>query len=82
MVIAAFDEICMTCPAAKLFGTQRPAVIKHLGNIFKIGELDKKFSMFHFGTGCCQRKSKLNETPFRSKPGLPATGDKIHHRHI
>ncbi len=26
---------------AKLFGTQRPAVTKHLGNIFKTGELDK-----------------------------------------
>ena len=26
---------------AKLFGTQRPAGTKHLGNIFKTGELDK-----------------------------------------
>jgi prophage maintenance system killer protein len=27
---------------ALLFGTQRPAITKHLGNIFKEGELDKK----------------------------------------
>ncbi|WP_372948911.1 hypothetical protein [Mariniphaga sp.] len=27
---------------ADLFGTQRPAITKHLGNIFKSGELDEK----------------------------------------
>jgi hypothetical protein len=27
---------------ADLFGTQRPAITKHIGNIFKSGELDKK----------------------------------------
>ena len=27
---------------ADLFGTQRPAITKHLGNIFKTGELDEK----------------------------------------
>jgi len=27
---------------AELFGTQRPAITKHLGNIFKSGELDEK----------------------------------------
>ena len=26
---------------AALFGTQRPAITKHLGNIFKSGELDE-----------------------------------------
>lgn len=26
---------------ADLFGTQRPAITKHLGNIFKAGELDE-----------------------------------------
>ena len=38
---------------AELFGTQRPAITKHLQNIFKSKELKKKFSMFHFGTYCC-----------------------------
>ncbi len=27
---------------AELFGTQRPAITKHLGNIFKSGVLDEK----------------------------------------
>ena len=28
---------------AHLFGIQRPAITKHLGNIFKSGELDEKW---------------------------------------
>ena len=35
---------------AELFGTKRPAITKHLTNIYKSGELDKKKYMFHFGT--------------------------------
>jgi len=27
---------------AELFGTKRPAITKHLANIFKFGELDEK----------------------------------------
>jgi prophage maintenance system killer protein len=27
---------------AKLFGVQRPAVVKHIGNVYRIGELDEK----------------------------------------
>lgn len=34
---------------AELFGTKRPAITKHLKNIFLSGEL-KKIGMFHFGT--------------------------------
>lgn len=34
---------------ADLFDTKRPAITKHLGNIFNSGELEKKH-MFHFGT--------------------------------
>jgi hypothetical protein len=26
---------------AELFGTKRPAITKHLGNIFKVGELEQ-----------------------------------------
>jgi hypothetical protein len=32
----------MQTQIATLFGTQRPAITKHLNNIFKTGELDKK----------------------------------------
>ena len=37
---------------ADLFGVKQPAISKHLNNIFRDGELDKKFSSFHFGIYC------------------------------
>lgn len=37
------DTVWLTqAQIATLFGTQRPAITKHLGNIFKSGELDQK----------------------------------------
>ncbi|HRS01835.1 MAG TPA: hypothetical protein P5545_04735 [Bacteroidota bacterium] len=36
---------------ARLFDVNRPAIVKHINNIYKTSELDKK-STFHFGTGC------------------------------
>lgn len=36
------DTVWLTQPQiAELFGTKRPAITKHLGNIFKSGELDE-----------------------------------------
>ena len=45
---------------AMLFGTQRPAIVKHVNNIYQTGELSK-INLFHFGTGCRGRKDKKNE---------------------
>lgn len=35
---------------ANLFNVQRPAIVKHINNIYNDEELEKKFNLFHFGT--------------------------------
>ena len=42
---------------AELFGVKRPAITKHLGNIFETGELAEDSVMFHFGTYCRGREN-------------------------
>jgi len=47
---------------AELFGTKRPAITKHLINIYKSGELIEKQHMFHFGTHGYKWSSKISNT--------------------
>lgn len=35
---------------ANLFNVQRPAIVKHINNIYNDEELEKKFNLFRFGT--------------------------------
>lgn len=35
---------------ANLFKVQRPAIVKHINNIYNDEELEKKLNLFHFGT--------------------------------
>ena len=37
---------------AELFETKRQAITKHLKNIFQKRRVERKLSMFHFGTNC------------------------------
>ena len=39
---------------ALLLGVNRPAIVKHINNIYKSDELKKNINLFHFGTGCCR----------------------------
>ena len=44
-VLLQNESVWLTQKAiAELFGVQRPAITKHLNNIFDSGELDRKFS--------------------------------------
>lgn len=59
---------CTQKAMAQLFGVQRPAITKHLGNIFKEGELDEKVacSILELTTqhGAIEGKTQTQDTKF------------------
>lgn len=38
---------------SSIFDVQRPAIVKHINNIYNSEELTISSNLFHFGTGCC-----------------------------
>ena len=63
---------------AQLFGVQRPAITKHLGNIFREGELDEKVvcSILELTTehGAMEGKTQSTQTKIYSLDAIIAVG--------
>ncbi len=66
---------------AELFDVQRPAVTKHLQNIFESGELDEKVvcSILELPTqhGAIKEKTQLNKTKFYNLDAIIAVGYRV-----
>lgn len=66
---------------AQLFGVQRPAITKHLGNIFREGELDEKVvcSILELTTehGAIEGKTQSTPTKFYSLDAIIAVGYRV-----
>ena len=72
---------CTQKAMAQLFGVQRPAITKHLGNIFKEGELDEKVvcSILELTTehGAIEGKTQTTPTKFYSLDAIIAVGYRV-----
>ena len=72
---------CTQTAIAQLFGVQRPAITKHLGNIFKEGELDEKVvcSILELTTehGAIDGKTQTTPTKFYSLDAIIAVGYRV-----
>ena len=72
---------CTQKAMAQLFGVQRPAITKHLGNIFKEGELDEKVvcSILELTTehGAIDGKTQTTPTKFYSLDAIIAVGYRV-----
>lgn len=72
---------CTQKAMAQLFGVQRPAITKHLGNIFKEGELDEKVvcSILEHTTehGAIEGKTQTSPTKFYSLDAIIAVGYRV-----
>ena len=72
---------CTQKAMAQLFGVQRPAITKHLGNIFKDGELDEKVvcSILELTTehGAIEGKTQTSPTKFYSLDAIIAVGYRV-----
>ena len=66
---------------AELFGTQRPAITKHLGNIFKSAELDEKVvcSIMELTTehGAIKGKTQTSKTKFYNLDAIISVGYRV-----
>ena len=66
---------------AQLFGVQRPAITKHLGNIFREGELDEKVvcSILELTTehGAIEGKTQSTPTKFYNLDAIIAVGYRV-----
>ncbi len=69
---------------AELFGVQRPAITKHLGNIFESGELDEKVvcSILELPTphGAIEGKIQKNKTKFYDLDAILSVGYRVNSR--
>lgn len=72
---------CTQKAMAQLFGVQRPAITKHLGNIFREGELDEKVvcSILELTTehGALEGKTQSTPTKFYSLDAIIAVGYRV-----
>lgn len=72
---------CTQKAMAQLFGVQRPAITKHLGNIFKEKELDENVvcSIMEHTTehGAIEGKTQKNATKFYSLDAIIAVGYRV-----
>ena len=72
---------CTQKAMAQLFGVQRPAITKHLGNIFREGELDEKVvcSKMEITTehGAIEGKTQSTPTKFYSLDAIIAVGYRV-----
>lgn len=72
---------CTQKAMAQLFGVQRPAITKHIGNIFKEGELDEKVvcSILELTTehGAIEGKTQNTPTKFYSLDAIIAVGYRV-----
>ena len=72
---------CTQKAMAQLFGVQRPAITKHLGNIFKEGELDEKVvcSILELTTehGAIEGKTQTTPTKYYSLDAIIAVGYRV-----
>ena len=72
---------CTQKAMAQLFGVQRPAITKHLGNIFREGELDEKVvcSLLELTTehGAIEGKTQSTPTKFYSLDAIIAVGYRV-----
>lgn len=72
---------CTQKAMAQLFGVQRPAVTKHLGNIFREGELDEKVvcSIMELTSehGAIEGKTQSTPTKFYSLDAIIAVGYRV-----
>ena len=72
---------CTQKAMAQLFGVQRPAITKHLGNIFREGELDEKVvcSILELTTehGAIEGKTQSTPTKFYSLDAIIAVGYRV-----
>ena len=72
---------CTQKAMAQLFGVQRPAITKHLGNIFREGELDEKVvcSILELTTehGAIDGKTQTTPTKFYSLDAIIAVGYRV-----
>ena len=72
---------CTQKAMAQLFGVQRPAITKHLGNIFREGELDEKVvcSILDLTTehGAIEGKTQSTPTKFYSLDAIIAVGYRV-----
>ena len=72
---------CTQKAMALLFGVQRPAITKHLGNIFREGELDEKVvcSILELTTehGALEGKTQSTPTKFYSLDAIIAVGYRV-----
>ena len=72
---------CTQKAMAQLFGVQRPAITKHLGNIFKEKELDENVvcSIMELTTehGAIEGKTQKNATKFYSLDAIIAVGYRV-----
>lgn len=81
--VAIKDETiwCTQKAMAQLFGVQRPAITKHLGNIFKEGELDENVvcSILEHTTehGAIEGKMQTKPTKFYSLDAIIAVGYRV-----
>lgn len=72
---------CTQKAMAQFFGVQRPAITKHLGNIFREGELDEKVvcSILELTTehGAIEGKTQSTPTKFYSLDAIIAVGYRV-----
>ena len=72
---------CTQKAMAQLFGVQRPAITKHLGNIFKEGELEENMvcsKMEHTTEhGAIEGKTQTSSTKFYSLDAIIAVGYRV-----
>lgn len=72
---------CTQKAMAQLFGVQRPAITKHLGNIFKEGELDEEVvcSILELTTehGAIERKTQKTLTKFYNLDAIISVGYRV-----
>ena len=81
MVVKDETLWCTQKAMAQLFGVQRPAITKHLGNIFKEGELDEKVvcSILELTTehGAIDGKTQTTPTKYYSLDAIIAVGYRV-----
>lgn len=81
MVIKDETIWCTQKAMAQLFGVQRPAITKHLGNIIKDGELDEKVvcSILELTTehGAIEGKTPTTPTKFYNLDAIIAVGYRV-----
>ena len=72
---------CTQMAMAQLFGVQRPAITKHISNIFKEGELDEKVvcSILELTTphGAIEGKTQTSHTKFYNLDMIIAVGYRV-----